>query len=98
MSLFKVCNWWKTQCPDVEKSYDSFSLHCCRLCIEEKEKDSVIVGSHTGHLSIFQPSYKAFENNDDENNFENSFQHSDVVLEVKLHLPIIGILSGKFSP
>ncbi|XP_055613146.1 protein PTHB1 [Uranotaenia lowii] len=98
MSLFKMCNWWKTQCPDVEPNYDSFSLHCTRLCIEEGEKDSIIVGSHSGHLSIYQPSYKTPQDESEEDQqFENVFQHSDVVLEIKLPHPVIGITSGKFT-
>ncbi|XP_058466212.1 protein PTHB1 [Malaya genurostris] len=99
MSLFKVCNWWKTQCPDVEPNYDSFSIHCCRLSIQEGEKDNVIVGSHSGHLSIYQPSYKSLgegESGEDQQ-FENIYQHSDVILETKLSLPIIGIVDGRFT-
>ncbi|XP_001659313.2 protein PTHB1 [Aedes aegypti] len=99
MSLFKICNWWKTQCPDVEPNYDSFSIHCTRLCLEEGEKDSIIVGSHSGYLSIYQPSNKAASDGDLEEDqyFENVFQHSDVILETKLTLPVIGITSGKFT-
>lgn len=99
MSLFKVCNWWKNQCPDVDSNYDSFSIHCTRLCLEEGEKDSIIVGSHAGHLSIYQPSNKASLDGEIEEDqfFENVFQHSDVILETKLTLPVIGITSGKFT-
>ncbi|XP_058121716.1 protein PTHB1 [Anopheles ziemanni] len=113
MSLFKVRNWWKTQCPAVEPAYDSFSLHCARLCIEEGEKDSIVVGSHTGQLCIYQPSggkpelpdldgeesgqqeQPALDVNSDA--FENVFQHSDVILEVRLPFPVIGVTSGKFT-
>ncbi|XP_062550917.1 protein PTHB1 [Armigeres subalbatus] len=99
MSLFKICNWWKTQCPDVESNYDSFSIHCTRLCLEEGEKDSIIVGSHSGHLAIYQPSNNTSTDGESEENhhFENVFQHSDVILETKLTLPVIGITSGKFT-
>ncbi|XP_058826875.1 protein PTHB1 [Topomyia yanbarensis] len=99
MSLFKVCNWWKTQCPDVEPNYDSFSIHCCRLRIQDGEKDNIIIGSHSGHLSIYQPSYKTLAEGelDDDRQFENIFQHSDVILETKLALPVIGIRDGKFT-
>ncbi|XP_055538517.1 protein PTHB1 isoform X2 [Wyeomyia smithii] len=99
MSLFKVSNWWKTQCPDLEPNYDSFSLHCARLCIQEGEKDSILVGSHSGYFSIYQPSYRASNEGelDDDEQFENVFQHSDVVLETRLPLPVIGITDGKFT-
>ncbi|XP_053686775.1 protein PTHB1 isoform X2 [Sabethes cyaneus] len=99
MSLFKVSNWWKTQCPDLEPSYDSFSMHCARLCIQEGEKDSILVGSHSGCFSIYQPTSKPFNEADldDNEQFENVYQHSDVVLEMRLPLPIIGITDGKFT-
>ncbi|XP_058053381.1 protein PTHB1 [Anopheles bellator] len=107
MSLFKLRNWWKTQCPTVEPSYDSFSLHCSRLCLEEGEKDSIVVGGHSGQLCIYQPSGERASDldldTDDQQHqshqrpFENAFQHSDVILEVMLPLPVIGVSSGKFT-
>ncbi|XP_050093992.1 protein PTHB1 [Anopheles aquasalis] len=111
MSLFKVRNWWKTQCPTVEPSYDSFSLHCARLCLEEGEKDSIVVGCHSGQLCIYQPSGQRNELPDLDaeteghpanqrlqgDAFENHFQPSDVLLEVMLPLPVIGVSSGKFT-
>ncbi|XP_052859949.1 protein PTHB1 [Anopheles cruzii] len=111
MSLFKLRNWWKTQCPTVEPSYDSFSLHCSRLCLEEGEKDSIVVGCHSGQLCIYQPSGERASDldldTDDQQHpqqaskemgpFENAFQHADVILEVMLPLPVIGVSSGKFT-
>ncbi|XP_050073758.1 protein PTHB1 [Anopheles maculipalpis] len=113
MSLFTVRNWWKTQCPTIEPAYDSFSLHCARLCIEEGEKDSLVVGSHSGQLCIYRPSggtaslpdldaEDAVEEQQKQGStisepFENVFQHADVILEVQLALPVLGISSGKFT-
>ncbi|XP_049542801.1 protein PTHB1-like [Anopheles darlingi] len=111
MSLFKVRNWWKTQCPTVEPSYDSFSLHCARLCLEEGEKDSIVIGCHSGQLCIYQPSGARTELPDLDaeteghpanqrlqgDALENQFQPSDVLLEVMLPLPVIGVSSGKFT-
>uniref|UniRef100_A0A182XPB6 PTHB1 N-terminal domain-containing protein n=1 Tax=Anopheles quadriannulatus TaxID=34691 RepID=A0A182XPB6_ANOQN len=110
MSLFKVRNWWKTQCPTIEPAYDSFSLHCARLCIEEGEKDSLVVGSHSGQLCIYRPSggtnLPDLDGEDDEQGSangsanelaENVFQHADVILEVQLPLPVLGVSSGKFT-
>uniref|UniRef100_A0A182NK21 PTHB1 N-terminal domain-containing protein n=1 Tax=Anopheles dirus TaxID=7168 RepID=A0A182NK21_9DIPT len=113
MSLFKVRNWWKTQCPTVEPAYDSFSLHCARLCIEEGEKDSIVVGSHSGQLCIYRPSGGASavpdldaeeegtQPNDGQSTtadpLENVFQHADVILEVQLAAPVLGVSSGKFT-
>uniref|UniRef100_A0A182WLL9 PTHB1 N-terminal domain-containing protein n=1 Tax=Anopheles minimus TaxID=112268 RepID=A0A182WLL9_9DIPT len=112
MSLFKVRNWWKTQCPTIEPAYDSFSLHCARLCIEEGEKDSIVVGSHSGQLCIYRPSGGTINPSDldaedpegqqnqttgPNDPFENVFQHADVILEVQLAFPVLAISSGKFT-
>uniref|UniRef100_A0A182JSH0 Protein PTHB1 n=1 Tax=Anopheles christyi TaxID=43041 RepID=A0A182JSH0_9DIPT len=111
MSLFKVRNWWKTQCPTIEPAYDSFSLHCARLCIEEGEKDSVVVCSHSGQLCIYRPTGGTSslpdldtedvdrpDANPSTNELpENVFQHADVILEVQLPLPVLGVSSGKFT-
>uniref|UniRef100_A0A182LY43 PTHB1 N-terminal domain-containing protein n=1 Tax=Anopheles culicifacies TaxID=139723 RepID=A0A182LY43_9DIPT len=112
MSLFKVRNWWKTQCPTIEPAYDSFSLHCARLCLEEGEKDSIVVGSHSGQLCIYRPSGGSTnlpdldaEDTEGQPNqssspndpFENVFQHADVILEVQLAFPVLAISSGKFT-
>ncbi|XP_053665222.1 protein PTHB1 [Anopheles marshallii] len=112
MSLFKVRNWWKTQCPTIGPAYDSFSLHCARLCIEEGEKDSIVVGSHSGQLCIYRPSGgttnlpdldaedaegQLNQNSAPNEPFENVFQHADVILEVQLAFPVLAIGSGKFT-
>uniref|UniRef100_A0A182QYT0 PTHB1 N-terminal domain-containing protein n=1 Tax=Anopheles farauti TaxID=69004 RepID=A0A182QYT0_9DIPT len=112
MSLFKVRNWWKTQCPTVEPAYDSFSLHCTRLGIEEGEKDSLVVGCHSGQLCIYRPSGGAStvpdldaeeegtppnDQSGSSDPFENVFQHADVIFEVQLPDPVLGVSSGKFT-
>lgn len=86
----------------MSTNYDSFSIHCTRLCLEEGEKDSILVGSHAGYFSIYQPSHKsstesALMEADEDPHFENTFQHSDVILEIKLSQPVIGVTSGKFT-
>lgn len=91
MSLFKVCNWWSVQSSDASEAYDSFSLHACRLNLEEGDKDCIIVGSHAGYLTIYRP---VFSREEDE---FSSFTASDVLLETRLLEPIIGLTSGKFS-
>ncbi|KAJ6643754.1 Protein PTHB1, partial [Pseudolycoriella hygida] len=91
MSLFKLCRWWYTQCPDFSTNYDNNSIHCCRIGSDDSDKDYIIVGSHSGHLSIFNPSGDPPEQNSD-----NAFKATDVLIEMKLPNPIIGILSGKF--
>lgn len=93
MSLFKVCNWWTVQSSDITNSYDSFSLHCCRLNSEDNnEKDYIIVGSHEGVLCVYKPIFGVQEDEQC-----NSFAPSDVILEIKLDSPVIGLTSGKFS-
>lgn len=92
MSVFKVCHWWSIQTPETQAKFDSKSLHCCRLALNEFEKDYIIVGSHTGYLCVYQPLLDTPDNDE-----EPDFKPSSVVLEIKLALPVIGIESGKFS-
>lgn len=97
MSLFKLCNWWDAQCPDITSNYDCYSMHCCRFGLYDGEKDYIVVGSHSGHLSIFKPSPPDL--NPDENNefnFSTGYKPTDVLLEIKLQNPIIDITSGTF--
>ena len=100
MSLFKVCPWWHTQCPDVSPTYDCYLLHCCRFGLYDGEKDYIVVGSHSGHLSIYKPSAAESNGEDgpdaDDDTATNSFKPTDVLLETKLPNPIIEILSAKF--
>lgn len=100
MSLFKACTWWTAQCPDLSANYDSYSLHCCRFGLDENEKDYIVIGSHAGHLSIFKPTppEKTDDVSDEDNQKVQTTTHkpTDLLLELKLSHPIIGILSGKF--
>lgn len=92
MSLFKVCTWWTSQCSDFEANYDSQLLHCCRFGVGVHEKDYVIVASHSGYLTIFQPNAMQ-----EEVNFERpGYKPTDQLLEIILPHPIIQISSGKF--
>lgn len=92
MSLFKICRWWSTQCPELQTKYDSSSIFCTRLGLNEKEKDYLIVGSHTGHLSVYYPTSEIQEDGN-----VSGFKPVNVLLEVKMPQPIIGILTGQFS-
>ncbi|XP_037954774.1 protein PTHB1-like [Teleopsis dalmanni] len=92
MSLFNVCNWWTTQCSDLNENYDVASLLCARFGLEESEKDYVVVGSHGGHLSIFYPTLEP-----DRIEEKNCFKPTDLLLETVLGEPILGIFAGKFS-
>lgn len=92
MSLFRVCHWWSIQTPETQPKFDTKSLHCCRLALNEFEKDYIIVGSHTGYLCVYQP--KLDPPKDD---LEADFTPTSVILETKLPLPVLGIESGKFS-
>lgn len=96
MSLFKVCTWWSAQCPDCDPNYDSQLLRCCRFGIEDNEKDYVIVASHSGYVSIFQPNALMVGEAEDEEP-SSGFRPTDQLLEVKLTSPIIQLSSGKFS-
>lgn len=94
MSLFKLCTWWTAQCPDISSNYDSYLLHSCRFGLSDTEKDYIIVGSHSGYLSIFRPS--ATETDEDNEFSIIANRPTDLLLEQKLSYPIIGISSGRF--
>lgn len=106
MSLFQLCPWWSTQCPDLASSYDAYSLHCCRLGLADNEKDYVVVGSHTGYLSVYYPTGRSVDEEASGDGVDHSFaddlsangisRPNDLVLEMKLAQPIIGITSGLF--
>lgn len=106
MSLFQFCPWWSAQCPDLGTNYDAYSMHSCRLGLADSEKDYIVVGSHTGFLSIYNPAVRpdedetATEESADDGQFTASLdgasQATDLVLEIKLAHPIIGITSGRF--
>lgn len=91
MSLFKVCTFWTAQCSDYQSSYDAQLLRCCRFGSDKSEKDYIVVGSHSGYLSVFKPNAIG----DPEESF-TGFAPTDQLLEVKLSNPIIQLSSGKF--
>lgn len=92
MSLFRVCTWWSVQSSDLEANYDSQLLHCCRFGINEQEKDYVIVASHSGYLSVFQPN--SIQN--EANIAAPGYKPTDQLLEIQLPHPIIQLSSGSF--
>lgn len=100
MSLFKVCTWWTVQSPDFEANYDSQLLHCCRFGVEEHERDYIVVASHSGYLSIFQPNAMTMDEEEEEEGGEvgkqSNFKPTDQLLEMHLPNPIIQLSSGKF--
>lgn len=95
MSLFKLCTWWTAQCPDIAANYDSYLLHSCRFGLSDTEKDYIVVGSHSGYLSIFRPSATDADEDNDEFSIVVA-RPTDLLLEQKLANPIIGISSGRF--
>jgi PTHB1 N-terminus len=92
MSLFKILPWFNYQSPDSDENYDSFSLTVARLSTDnEQQKDNIIITSHSGMVSILQPSIF------DTNNLEEQQQyHSSIVYEAKLNEPVLGVLCGSF--
>jgi hypothetical protein len=99
MSLFKILQQFSYQCPDGGENYDSYSLKCARLNADnEQQKDSVIVTSHSGYISILQPSISGNADGEMDNQQSNASEyHPHVIYEAKLNEPIIGLLSGQFT-
>lgn len=97
MSLFKILQWYRYQCPDSGENYNSLSLTCARLYDDsEHHKDNIIITSHSGLISILQPSNIDAENSDQQVE-QQQYQHvSSIVYEAKLNEPILGVLCGNF--
>lgn len=96
MSLFKIIQWFNYQCPDDnEYNYSSLSMTCARLNADNELSDNIIFSSHSGFISILQPTPRDMEDHRNENTEIQAIQ-SSVVYEAKLSDPILGILSGNF--
>lgn len=93
MSLFKIIQHFSYQCPDDAENYDSFSVTCARLNADnEQQKESVIVTSHSGYISVLQPAIS-----DDSLDGQQLTEHTpQVVYESQLNQPILGVLCGNF--
>lgn len=87
MSLFRVCSWWSAQCPDTLQSYHAQNITVCRFGLQENEKDYIVVTSTLGYLSIFYPAKST----------TGGRTSSDLVLELKLSSPILGVAAGNFG-
>lgn len=91
MSLFKLLPWFDFQCQDSDENYDSFSLTCARLAVDnEQQRENIIITSHSGHIAILRPS-SHFDNQD-----LQVQHHASVVCETKLNEPILRVLVGNF--
>lgn len=96
MSLFKILKWYSYSGPDSAENYDAFSISCARLSADNEVKDSIIVTSHSGYLSILQPSPSPTESHDNQANQQQNL--SSIIYEAKLSDPILGVLCGNFIP
>ncbi|KAM5273652.1 protein PTHB1 [Ctenodactylus gundi] len=86
MSLFKARDWWSTVLGEREE----FDQGC--LCLADVDnsgsgQDKIIVGSFMGYLRIFNP--RPVKTGD-------RAQAEDLLLEVRLHSPILQVEVGKF--
>lgn len=91
MSLFKLVPWFEFQCQDSDENYDSFSLTCARLAVDnEQQRDNIIISSHSGNIAVLRPSALLADNHPDQ-----QYQAS-VVCETKLSEPILRVLVGNF--
>jgi hypothetical protein len=87
MSLFKLLPWFEFQCQDSDENYDSFSLTCARLAVDnEQQRDNIIISSHSGNIAILRPSAST----------DNQDMAASVVCETKLSDPILRVLVGNF--
>lgn len=106
MSLYRLCPWWKAQCPDLEANYDAAVLHSAALNDEPGGSELLVVGSHSGHLCIYHPhpdddkvaAVDGMSATDDESEFDvtksGQSRPVDVVVEVKLDKPVLAVSSA----
>ena len=80
MSVFKAREWWGTRTGDGEET-DGAQLAVGNVDNAKDGVQKVVVGSLTGTLRIYRPSAK-------------DFRPSDLVLEVALGGPILGVDIG----
>ncbi|XP_039292520.1 protein PTHB1 [Nilaparvata lugens] len=89
MSLFRARELWATQAGgDVTESFDSASL----LLVDLRGKqtnDSIVLGSHSGVLRIYDPQSGDLEGNG------GDFKATDLLLETQLAEPILQLAYGK---
>jgi Bardet-Biedl syndrome 9 protein len=83
MSVFKAREWWGTRTGDGEET-DGAQLAVGNVDNARDGVQKVVVGSLTGTLRIYRPSAK-------------DFRPSDLVLEVALGGPILGVEIGLFG-
>lgn len=71
-------------------------MTCGRLSSDNNElNDNIIVSSHSGYISILQPTSPEGATQTKET-FEATINHSSIVHEAKLTEPILGVLTGSF--
>lgn len=86
MSLFKARDLWSAQCGEDE-IFDHTSIITSNL---GSRCDKVIVGSHSGYLRVFQPSFVRLEEDK-----TIGYKPTDLLIETHLPQPILQISVGK---
>lgn len=75
MSLYRLCPWWTAQCPDTGPNYDAASMHSAIL--NDDGGELLLVGSHSGYLSIFLPHQQSPTTSSNNNNAAASNANKD---------------------
>lgn len=93
MSLFSIITWWSARVSD--NGQDTSLVLCVsrfnsfEAASDQVEKDTIIVGSSSGMLSIYQPSDVFY--------ITGHNSPTDVIMECQLNDPIIDLKCGKFA-
>eukprot|EP00899_Mesostigma_viride_P000204 jgi/Mesvir1/10184/Mv16992-RA.1 len=83
MSLFKLREWWTTQCGHGEE-FDVRSMCIANIDNHENREAKIITGSFQGMLRIYHPK-------------DNEFRVEDLLLETQLEGPILQLEAGFFT-
>jgi len=83
MSLFRAKTWWSTRFPDEE--FDGACIRIGPLPTPDGPKTAIVIGSLQGMIRVLSPT-------------ANDYTVEDLLLEVDLNSPILGVEVGKFLP
>jgi hypothetical protein len=86
MSLFKARDLWSAQCGEDE----TFDRACIITANLGSRHDKIIVGSHSGYLRVFEPSFERLEDGK-----MTGYKPTNLLIEMLLPQPVLQISVGR---
>jgi Bardet-Biedl syndrome 9 protein len=88
MSLFQAREFWSASSDAAGDEYDSACMVVCNIDNSPEGDDKIVTGSFGGMLRVWLPRAKR-------TNPSEAFE--DLLVEVNLGAPILGLAAGRFS-